>query len=99
MQTTDMALDDLVTLSLRSLRRAPTGLAALLSGSANALNAELISASVIPTLGAPETLAAAGPDGPGLSQRTGEDHLMLRALANEMQAVVVPPDVRAGKWT
>lgn len=99
MQTTEIALDDLVTLSLRSLRRAPTGLAALLSGAANALSAELISASVIPAGGTPETLASAGPDGPGLSQRTGEDHSMLQALANEMHSVVVPSGIRAGKWT
>lgn len=99
MQTTDVALDDLVTLSLRSLRRAPTGLAALLSGSATALGARLVAACVIPAMGAPETLASAGPDGPALSHRTGEDHDMLRGLANEMSAISVPVELRSGKWT
>lgn len=98
MQVTALDLDELVTLALRSLRRAPTGLAALLSGTAGALEAQLVAACVIPVAEPPETLASAGPDGPGLSSRTGEDHTMLRALGGEMDAVVVPPAMRSGKW-
>ena len=98
MQVTALDLDELVTLALRSLRRAPTGLAAVLSGTAGALEAHLVAACVIPAAGIPETLASAGPDGPGLSSRTGEDHTMLRALGSEMDALLVPPAMRSGRW-
>ncbi len=98
MQATEVPLDNLVALSLRSLRRAPTGLAAVLSGAAQALDARLVAACFVPAAGPPETLGSAGPDGPSLSQRNGEDHAMLVALARQMEAVDVDPGIQTGIW-
>lgn len=99
MQVVDVPLEELVALSLRSLRRAPTGLAALLSGVSSALGASLVGAYLIPPTGTPELLATAGSDGPSLSQRTGEDHGMLRALALQLEARAAEPETRSGIWT
>lgn len=98
MPLTGVSLDELVALTLRSLRQAPTGLAALLSATTEALDARLVAVSLVPASGRPETLGAAGPDGPGLSQRTGEDDAMLRSLSRQMEPAPVHPDLRAGAW-
>ncbi|MEA2452182.1 MAG: hypothetical protein QOG04_892 [Actinomycetota bacterium] len=95
---TEVPFEELAALSLRSLRRAPTGLAALLSAAAGALECELVAAVLLSATGAPDTLAAGGPDGPALSQRAGEDHDMIRTLASSMDPIEVATEVRAGKW-
>jgi signal transduction histidine kinase len=94
----EVPFEELAALSLRSLRRAPTGLAALLSAAAGALDCELVAATLVPAAGFPDTLAAGGVDGPALSQRAGEDHDMIRALASSMEPIEVGTEARAGKW-
>lgn len=94
-----MSLDELVALSLRTLRRAPTGLAALLSATSEALGARLVATCLTTGSEPPETLGVGGPDRPRLSQRTGEDHDMLRGLSRHLEPYVVPAGERAGVWT
>lgn len=94
----DNTLDEIVVLSLRSLRRAPTGLAALLSAGAEALDADLVAAYLAPAASLPEALFGGGIDGPVLSQRAGEDHRMLAYLTSQMAPADVPADAREGQW-
>jgi two-component system sensor histidine kinase KdpD len=96
---TEVPFEELAALSLRSLRRAPTGLAALLSAAAGALDSEVVAAALVSSAVPPDTLAAGGPDGPALSQRAGEDHDMIRKLASSMEPTEIHPHLRAGKWT